>query len=255
MRSLSRFLLSTLLATSALSLPAAAQSSFDDTQKSDIEAIVRAYLVEHPEVIVEAMTALRDKQDAEQKVAQAGVIESAREALTNAPEGMVLGNPDGDVTITEFFDYNCGYCRQALADMTELIEEDDEIRFVLKEFPILGPGSLEASRVAMAVRDLSPDDYQAFHTTLLGKRGGADKASALAVAEDLGIDTAKIEEKLAVSANMGALQEVQVLANDLQINGTPTYVIGNEVLQARIGVDGLRTIVASMRECGAVSCG
>ncbi|EAU42570.1 outer membrane protein [Fulvimarina pelagi HTCC2506] len=234
---------------------AVSQESFDATETQEIETIVRDYLIANPEVLVEAMNALQEKQDAEQKTAQADAIGKVREQLNSAPEGMVLGNPDGDVTVTEFFDYNCGYCRQALDDMTALLEEDGNVRFVLKEFPILGMGSLEAARVAMAFRDLAPEKYREFHETLLSKRSGADKASALDVAEGLGVDTAKIEEILAASTNMKALQDIQVLASDLRINGTPSYVIGEEVLQARVGLEGLKNAIASMRECGKVDCG
>ncbi|MER0237814.1 DsbA family protein [Fulvimarina sp. MAC8] len=255
MRSLKTIAIAATFLGSALSAPALAQDSFDATKKQDIEKIVRDYLIANPEVLVEAMNALQEKQDAEQKTAQAETISQAREQLVTAPEGMVLGNPDGDVTITEFFDYNCGYCRQALADMTALLEEDGNVRFVLKEFPILGMGSLEASRVSMAFRDLAPEKYREFHETLLSKRATADKASALQVAEDLGVDTAKIEEIIAASTNMKALQDIQVLANDLRINGTPSYVIGDEVLQARVGVEGLKSAVAAMRECGKADCG
>ncbi|MDY8110639.1 DsbA family protein [Fulvimarina sp. 2208YS6-2-32] len=254
MRSITTVALSAALLGSASLLPASAQESFDSTQKQAIETIVRDYLIANPEVLVEAMSALQAKQDEQQKTAQASVIESARDQLTSAPEGMVFGNPDGDVTITEFFDYNCGYCKQALADMTALLEEDDQIRFVVKEFPILGVGSLEASRVAMAVRDLAPEKYRGFHEALLERRGSADKAAALGVAEELGVDPAKIEEKLAASANMKALQDIQTLASDLRINGTPTYVIGDEVLQARVGLEGLKAVVGSMRACGKVEC-
>ncbi|MEN3791583.1 DsbA family protein [Fulvimarina sp. MAC3] len=255
MRLLTTLAIAATFLGSTLSAPAIAQDSFDATEKQDIEKIVRDYLVTNPEVLVEAMNALQQKQDAEQKTAQADVIAKARDQLHSAPEGMVLGNPDGDVTVTEFFDYNCGYCRQALADMTALIEEDDNVRFVLKEFPILGMGSLEASRVSMAFRDLAPEKYREFHETLLSKRGSADKASALQVAEDLGVDPAKIEDIMASSTNMKALQEIQVLANDLRINGTPSYVIGEEVIQARVGTEGLKSAVAAMRECGKPDCG
>ena len=182
MRSLlTNSLLASVIALGAATAPTLADVPFKGEEKAAIETIIRDYLIANPEVLIEAMDALQTKQAHAQREARADVIAKAGDALTDAPEGMVLGNPNGDVTVVEFFDYNCGYCRQALEDMNALIEADNNVRFVLKEFPILGPQSIEASRVSLAFRDLAPQKYPEFHRALLARRSMADKASALEV--------------------------------------------------------------------------
>ena len=111
----------------------------------------------------------------------------------------MLGNPHGDVTFVEFFDYNCGYCKRAMSDMLTLLKDDPKLKVVLKEFPVLGPGSVEAAQVAIAVRmqDKSGKKYLDFHQKLLGGRGQADKAHALAVAKEVGLNMAQLEKDMA----------------------------------------------------------
>ena len=255
MRSLlTNTLLASAIALGAATAPTLADVPFKGEEKAAIETIIRDYLIANPEVLIEAMDALQTKQAHAQREARADVIAKAGDALTDAPEGMVLGNPNGDVTVVEFFDYNCGYCRQALEDMNALIEADNNVRFVLKEFPILGPQSIEASRVSLAFRDLAPQKYPEFHRALLARRSMADKASALEVAGDLGVEPDAIEAKMNDTGHIQELQAIQDLAASLQINGTPSYVIGGEVIQARVGIDGLKQAVENMRECGKADC-
>lgn len=255
MRSLlTNSLLASVIALGAATAPTLADVPFKGEEKTAIETIIRDYLIANPEVLIEAMDALQTKQAHAQREARADVIAKAGDALTDAPEGMVLGNPNGDVTVVEFFDYNCGYCRQALEDMNALIEADNNVRFVLKEFPILGPQSIEASRVSLAFRDLAPQKYPEFHRALLARRSMADKASALEVAGDLGVEPDAIEAKMNDTGHIQELQAIQDLAANLQINGTPSYVIGGEVIQARVGIDGLKQAVENMRECGKADC-
>ena len=255
MRSLlTNSLLASVIALGAATAPTLADVPFKGEEKTAIETIIRDYLIANPEVLIEAMDALQTKQAHAQREARADVIAKAGDVLTDAPEGMVLGNPNGDVTVVEFFDYNCGYCRQALEDMNALIEADNNVRFVLKEFPILGPQSIEASRVSLAFRDLAPQKYPEFHRALLARRSMADKASALEVAGDLGVEPDAIEAKMNDTGHIQELQAIQDLAANLQINGTPSYVIGGEVIQARVGIDGLKQAVENMRECGKADC-
>jgi protein-disulfide isomerase len=181
--------------------PAASAQSFSDTQKGDIEAIIKNYLVSHPEVLEEAMGELSKRQAAEEaQKHEASVTENAC-AIFNSPRGVVLGNKDGDVTFVEFFDYNCGYCKRAMADMLDLMKTDPKLKVVLKEFPVLSPGSVEAAQVAVAVRMQDPTGkkYLDFHQKLLGGRGQADKAHAMAGANDAGYDMARIERDISSS--------------------------------------------------------
>ena len=161
--------------------PASAQA-FNDAQRGEIETIVRSYLLAHPEVLEEVSTELNRRQAiAEAEKHKAAIAENA-EAIFNSPRGVTVGNKSGDVAFVEFFDYNCGYCKRAMEDMIALMKDDPKLKVVLKEFPVLGPGSIEAARVAVAVRmqDKTGKKYLDFHQKLLGSRGQADKARAMA---------------------------------------------------------------------------
>src|SRR5258708_16291409 len=179
--------------------PAASAQSFSDTQRGDIETIVRNYLLAHPEVLEEAMAELNKRQAAAEAEKHQASIASNAEAIFNSPRGVVLGNKDGDVNFVAFFDYNCGYCKRAMADMLDLLKNDPKLKVVLKEFPVLSEGSVEAAKVAVAVRmqDPSGKKYLDFHQKLLGGRGPADKARAMAAAKDAALDTARTEQDMA----------------------------------------------------------
>lgn len=251
------FLLRFLTTAGALLLlglaPAIAQ--FSSSQRTDIEHIIREYLVSHPEVIQEAMTELQKRTaEAEAAKQQAAIKQNAAE-IFNSSRQVVLGNPKGDVTMVEFFDYNCGYCKRAMGDMLTLLKTDTNLRVVLKEFPVLGPGSVEAAKVAAAARmqDKSGKKYLEFHTKLLGGRGQADKAHAMAAAKDAGFDTAKIEKDMNSDEVRAQIEESFKLADALGLNGTPSYVIGKDVVVGAVGLDDLKEKINSSR-CGKPSC-
>jgi protein-disulfide isomerase len=217
--------------------PAARAQTFSDAQRSEIERIVRDYLIAHPEVLQDVMAEMEKRQNAaEAEKQQVGVREN-KELLFNSPHQVTIGNPQGDVTMVEFFDYNCGYCKRALSDMLELIKADPKLRVVLKEYPVLGPGSIEAAQVAVAVRmqDKSGKKYLEFHQKLLGTRGPADKARALATAKEIGLDMARLEKDLTSEEVRTTLQESLRLADAIGLNGTPSYVIGSSVVVGALG--------------------
>jgi protein-disulfide isomerase len=235
--------------------PLASAQSFSDGQRGDIEKIVRNYLLAHPEVLEEAMGELSKRQAAaEAEKHEAGVAKNA-EAIFNSPRGVVLGNKDGDVTFVEFFDYNCGYCKRAMIDMLDLMKSDPKLKVVLKEFPVLSQGSVEAAQVAVAVRmqDPSGKKYLDFHQKLLGGRGAADKARAIAAAKEAGLDTARIEKDLASPEVRATIEENFKLAEAMGMNGTPSYVIGKQVVIGAVGVDNLREKIGIAR-CGKATC-
>jgi len=240
-----------LAVTAALPLPALA---FDDKEKTDIEAVVRDYLIRNPEVLLEAMDALQAKRAAEDLVAQKGAISGAGPSLFASPEGTVLGNPDGDVTVVEFFDYNCGYCKHALADMESLVEKDPKLRFVLKEIPVLGEPSVAASHVSIAFRHIAPAKYGDFHKKLLASKGVADADKAITVAADFGVDEAAVRAAMKLPEVEAVLAENDRLASLLKITGTPSYVIADEVVPGAIGEEGLAAKIANVRGCGKTSC-
>ncbi len=157
-----------------VSLPLAVKADeFSRPQRGEIERIVREYLVGHPEVLQEAMTELDKRQTAAEAEKHKAAVKAQAQALFSSPRQVVLGNPNGDVTFVEFFDYNCGYCKRAMSDMLTLLKDDPKLKVVLKEFPVLGPGSVEAAQVAVAVRmqDKTGQKYLEFHQELLGGRG------------------------------------------------------------------------------------
>jgi protein-disulfide isomerase len=201
------------------------------------------------------MAELSKRQSAaEAEKHEAGVSKNA-DAIFNSPRGVMLGNKDGDVTFVEFFDYNCGYCKRALSDMVTLMEKDPKLKVVLKEFPVLGPGSVEAAKVAVAVRmqDKTGKKYLEFHQKLLGGRGQADKTRALAVAKEIGLDVAKIEKDMAGDEVKATIEESFKLAEALGLNGTPSYVVGTDVVIGAVGANTLKEKINSAR-CGKATC-
>src|SRR5512139_381803 len=238
------------LAVCGVSAPASADS-FSDTQRSDIETIVRNYLVTHPEVLEEAMAELSKRQSAAEAEKHEASIAKNASAIFNSPRQVTLGNKDGDVTFVEFFDYNCGYCKRAMTDMLELMKSDPKLKVVLKEFPVLSQGSVEAAQVAVAVRmqDPSGKKYLDFHQKLLSARGQADKAHALAAAKEAGLDTARIEKDLANPEVRATIEENFKLAEAMGMNGTPSYVIGKQIVIGAVGVEALREKIGVAR-CG-----
>ncbi len=230
-------------------VPAASQT-FSAPQRAEIESIVKEYLVRHPEVLHEVMVELEKRQQlAETEKARSAITANA-EKLFNSSRQVVVGNAQGDVTLIEFFDYNCGYCKRALADLLELMKEDSKLRVVLKEFPVLGPGSVEAARVAVAVRmqDKSGKKYLEFHQKLLGGRGQADKVRALAVAKEVGLDMPRLEKDVASDEVTSSLAESFKLAEALGLNGTPSYVVGSDVVIGAVGLSALKEKVNAARK-------
>ena len=235
--------------------PAASADNFSDGQRGEIETIVKNYLIAHPEVLEEAMAELNKRQAAAEEQKHEASVAQNSDTIFNSPRGVVVGNKDGDVTFVEFFDYNCGYCKRAMADMLDLLKSDPKLKVVLKEFPVLGQGSVEAAQVAVAVRMQDPGGrkYLDFHQKLLGGRGPADKARAIAAAKDAGLDVGRIEKDLASPEVRATIEENFKLAESMGMNGTPSYVIGKQVVIGAIGLDGLKEKVGVAR-CGKATC-
>ena len=227
-----------------------ARAEMDAAEKREIERIVRDYILTNPEIVETALMALEEKRREEAKAKQAETIAQMREQIFNSPHQAVLGNPLGRVTLVEFFDYNCGYCKRALGDMLALIEANPDLRIVLKEFPILSEGSLEAARLAVAVARLAPDKYLDFHREMLTRGGPANAEKALGIARDLGLDAGALQAEAGKDDVMQGLAEVQELARALEISGTPSYVVGNEAVFGAVGFDALQEKIKAAREEG-----
>ena len=250
-----------LLATAALAAlliasPAAAPAqSFSGDQRGEIERIVREYLLSHPELLQEVMTELEKRQAAAESEKHRAAVQEHNATIFSSPRQVTLGNAQGDVTVVEFFDYNCGYCKRAMSDMLELLK-DSKVKFVLKEFPVLGEGSVQAAQVAAAARmqDKTGKKYLEFHQKLLGGRGQADKTRALAVAKEVGFDVARIEKDMASDEVKAQIEESFKLAEALGLNGTPSYVVGNEVVVGAVGLGPLKDKVTAARCGGKATC-
>jgi protein-disulfide isomerase len=242
-----------------LALPAAAPvhaQSFTSDQRSEIERIIKEYLLSHPELLQDVMTELEKRQTVADAEKHRAAVKEYSAAIFTSPRQVTLGNAQGDVTVVEFFDYNCGYCKRAMNDMLELLKSDAKLKFVLKEFPVLGEGSVQAAQVAAAARmqDKSGGKkYLEFHQKLLGGRGQVDKARALAVAKEVGFDVARIEKDMASEEVKAQLEESFKLAEALGLNGTPSYVVGSDVVVGAVGLNTLKEKVNTAR-CGKATC-
>jgi protein-disulfide isomerase len=229
--------------------------SFTDAQRGELEQIIKSYLIAHPEVLEDMTAELTKRQQAAETEKHRVAVKQDAETIFNSPRGVTVGNRQGDVTFVEFFDYNCGYCKRAMTDMLDLMKSDPKLRVVLKEFPVLGPGSVEAAQVAVAVRmqDPSGAKYLDFHQRLLGGRGQADKARALAAAKEAGLDMARLEKDLSSPEVKATLEENFKLAENMGLNGTPSYVIGDQVVVGAVGLEGLTHKISEAR-CGKAAC-
>lgn len=228
--------------------------ALEEDEKKEMGQFIREYLLENPEVMLEVQAALEAKQQS-QRLEQAGqAVAANHDAIFNSQDDLALGNPDGDVTVVEFFDYNCGYCKRALADMEKVLATDPKVRFVLKELPILGPDSLDAHRVSNAVRLIAPEKYGDFHRALLGSTGTATEESAIEVAAALGVSEADIRKSMAENPNDQLVRDAYTLATNLGVTGTPTYIVGNEALFGAVGDDALQEKIANVRACGKSTC-
>ncbi|WP_264046557.1 DsbA family protein [Methylobacterium flocculans] len=251
------FLAGTLTMATAQTVPGqtAPAAPFTDAQRQAIEGIIKDYLVKNPDVLQEAIAEGERRQQETQKLAQSAALKESREALVNSPHGVVAGNPAGDVTLVEFFDYNCGYCRKALTDIQALIKGDPKLRVVLKDFPVLGAESLEASKIALAAKQqLKADKVFEFHTKLLESKGRVNAERALAVGKEMGLDVARLTRDAQGAEVKAALSENVGLGDKLGLSGTPAFIIGDEIIPGAVGIEPIRKIITDVRQCGHAAC-
>jgi protein-disulfide isomerase len=255
MKLVTAFALAAAFLGAAFVAPPVSADEFTPAQKQELGAFIKDYLVNNPDVLRSAIEAL-DKHDKEAADSERQkVVDTQSSALFSSKYQATLGNPTGSATLVEFFDYNCHYCKGALPDVTKLMKDDPNLKLVLKDYPVLGPGSVEAAKVASAVRNQLPGDkFWAFHAKLLGTHGPVGKAEALAVARDLGLDMDKLAKDMESPEVKSGLSEVMQLADALQINGTPTFVVGQDVVVGAVGYDQLKDKVDAVHKCGHATC-
>ncbi len=202
--------------------------AFTADQKKQIEDIIKSYLVANPEIFLDVQTALEEKMEKEQaEKLKVAIADNAAE-IYRAPQSSVAGNPDGDITVVEFFDYNCGYCKRGLPDVVKLVESDPKVRVVFKELPILSKGSEEAAHVALAAK--KQGKYWELHKAMLSAKGHMDKAAALRVAEKLGLDTDKLKEDMSSPEVKTEIAQSEALAKKMGVNGTPHFLVGDRAI-------------------------
>ena len=243
-----------LLALAPVLVPAPARA-ISEADRPAIEQMIKDYLLKNPEVLRDAIAELERRMKAAENKRRSETLKESRALLNDSPRGVVVGNPKGDVVLVEFFDYNCGYCRRALDDMMNLVKTDPKLKIVLKEFPVLGKSSVDAARVAVAVRMQDPGGkYLEFHRKLLGGRGEVTLERALAAAKEVGLDMARLDRDLKSKEIEATLEESAELSDKLSISGTPTYVVGDEVVPGAIGFAALKTKIDAVRKCGVTVC-
>lgn len=232
-------------ALAALFLILAPLSVWAQTLSEDeIKALALEAIRENPQIVVEALEAIQAEQEAAEAAAQAQTLAARRDLLENDPNAPVVGNPDGETVIVEFFDYNCPYCKRVAPDVATLIAENGDLRVVYREWPILGEGSVFAARAALAARNQGL--YEEMHWALMELEGRADPASVLAAARSVGLDTDQLQADMDAPEVVEHFRTSQALAQELGITGTPAFVIGDAVVPGAVPLAELQARVAHM---------
>lgn len=233
------------LAALAIALALAAPAAAEELSPEEVKRLALEAILENPEIVMEAVAILREREEAAQAEATKAAIAELGQMLEADPNAPVLGNPDGDVTVVEFFDYNCPYCKQASDEVKALLAADPEIRLVYREWPILGEGSVYAARAALAAREQGK--YAEFHWALMADRARKDEAGVLRIAEAVGLDVERLREDMEAEAVMSHIAQSMAMAESLGFSGTPSFVIGGQPVFGYVSRDDLAAIVADAR--------
>ena len=256
MKRLTQTMLAPLALAGALAAGVAAAQSTDIAAMSDAEreafrAEIRAYLLENPEVLIEAIQVLENRQESEQAGQDQELLTSNADELFNDPNSWSGGNPEGDITIVEFLDYQCGYCKRAFPEVQALMAADANIRLVVKEFPILGEASLLASQFAVATLQVAGDDaYQKVHDEMMLARGGVNERLITRLIEEIGLDGEAIRAQMEGPEVAAVISANRALGQRMKINGTPSFVFESEMVRGYVPLDAMTQIVAELRERG-----
>jgi protein-disulfide isomerase len=243
-----RLLLLSMCLVGALALlpprPAAA-ADFTPDQKKQIEAIIEDFLANHPDLLMQAIEKADDKLKADAKDKSVKALADHRQEVFNDPASPTAGNPNGNVTLVEFFDYRCPYCKQVEPSLEKLLGEDHQLRFVYKEFPVLGPDSELAAHVALAAK--RQGKYAAFHRAMMAATGHIDEEVIYKVAASVGLDTDRLKQDIKSPDIEKELKSNIDLGNVLDIDGTPGFVVGDQIVPGAVSLDGLREMIATAR--------
>jgi protein-disulfide isomerase len=233
------------LAAGAVAAPALAEDALTEGQTEQINKLIEQYILDNPEVIVRAVRELRERQEAaDREQAQQNLV-MLRDQILNDPATPVAGNPDGDVTVVEFFDYRCGYCKSSLSAVRTAIQEDENLRVVFKEFPILSDESVVASRAALAAK--YQGRYFEFHNALMSARGSFTDDQIMEIAGEVGLDIDQLKQDMERPEIADAIAANAELARKLDINGTPAFIVGDQLYPGAVDLEGLLDLVARAR--------
>lgn len=243
-----------LVTAAALSLPltlpaqALDLDNLTEAERATLHSEIRAYLLENPEVIMEAVAVLEERQAQGQAQADVDLVRANSDAIFNDGHSWVGGNPEGDITLVEFMDYRCGYCRRAVDEVNGLLEEDGDIRFIVKEFPILGEESVLASRFAIATQQVAGDEaYKSVHDALMAYNGAMNDTGFTRLADSLGLDANAIVAAMDSEAVTEVIAANHALGQRLQISGTPSFVMGDQMLRGFLPQDAMQDIANDIR--------
>ena len=237
-----------LICTTLTSAQALDLSEMTDEERQIFRDEVRAYLMDNPQVIMDAVQVLEERQAAAQAQADLTLVSDHADALFNDGYSYVGGNPEGDITLVEFLDYRCGFCKRAHGEVAKLLETDGNIRLIVKEFPILGEQSLLASRFAIATKQIAGDEaYKGISDALMEMSGEVSMRSLRRMASTFGLDAEAIEAHMDTEAVTDEIRQTRALAQQLQITGTPTFVMNDELLRGFLPFDEMQALVDEKR--------
>ncbi len=228
-------------------LPAQA-AQFTPEQKQELGDIIRQYLMENPEVVRDAMQELERKQQLAEEAARSDSLKAMSSEIFRSKDDLVGGNANGKVTLVEFFDYNCGYCKKAFPDVMKMIDADKDLKLVMKEFPILGPGSVYAARAALASR--KQGKYWEYHMAMMAHEGRIDEQVADQIAEAQGLDVKKLKADMEADEVNQIIARNMQLADSLKIQGTPAFIIDETIIPGAVGYEALAAAVKQVRDSG-----
>ena len=222
----------------------AAESAFTDAQRTHLNKIIEQYIFDHPEVILKSIQSMQARQKAAKEAEAAAALKERKQDLEADPDDPIMGNPTGTITVVEFFDYRCGYCKRVFPTVMKAINDNPNVRYVVKEFPILGPESVTASRASLAVWRNQKESYSAFHAALIEVRGDIPEAKILNVAAKLGLNTIQLKKDMTDPEIDRILEKTYQLAKALNINGTPAFVIGGKLVPGAIDAATMNRMIA-----------
>ena len=233
---------------------ASSEGGLNAAQRKEVEAIIKDYLLGNPEVMMEVQSALEAKMDKIQTERTSLAIQQNAKEIFRPAASPVVGNAKGDVTVIEFFDYNCPYCKKAFHEVAQLVEKDKQVKLILKEFPILSKGSEEAAKVALAAK--MQGKYWEFHRAMQEAQGQTNEAAALRVAEKVGLDMARIRKDMASPDVKKEIDETRALAAKLGIQGTPHFLVGDRIIPGAPEnlLEQMQKTVAEVRKEGCKVC-